>query len=173
MNVGNAQQFHRGILHPHMFPHRHHSPGSALQMAMHVLLLTSTTFGMKLHNFQFPRTSPPQPNTLHTPQRTNTPPPPPLFPPVTSITILKSSPTCLITLFPHQEKAKIDSESFTSKLQQTCETPRSLSAMCHLSLFKTSRTNEYRQMCHPAGSSPTTDPISRCRVLPNAALPVM
>ena len=88
-----------------------------------------------------------------------------LPPPVTTtITILKSSPTCLITQFPHQEKAKIDSESSSSKLFQTCETPRSLSAMCHLCLLKTSRTNEYRRMCHLGWSSPTTDPISRCRV---------
>ena len=108
-----------------------------------------TTFGMKLHHFQFPRIPPPQPNTLRTPQCTNAHPPPPSFPPVTTITILKSSPTCLITQFPHQEKAKIDSESSTSKLFQTCETPRPLSAMCHLCLFKTSRTNEYRRMCHP------------------------
>ena len=164
MNVGNAQQFHRGILHPHMFPHRHHSPGSALQMAMHVLLLPSPTFGMKLHNFQFPRPPPPQPNTLHTSQRINAHPPPPSFPPVTTITILKSSPTCLITLFPHQEKAKIDSESFTSKLQQTCETPRSLSAMCHLSLFKTSRTNEYRRMCHLPRKRATIKLDSRSRL---------
>jgi hypothetical protein len=113
-----------------------------------LLLLTFTTFGMKLHNFQVLRI-PPQQNTLHTPQCTNHPPPP-SFPPVTTITILKSSPTCLITQFPHQEKAKIDSESFTSKLQQTCEIPRPLSAMCHLSLFKTSRTNKCRRMRHPA-----------------------
>jgi hypothetical protein len=82
----------------------------------------------------------------------NTPTPPlhtHSFPPVTSITILKSSPTCLITQFPHQEKAKIDSESSTSKLFQTCEMlPRS-SAMCHLYEYKPSWMNECRQMCHP------------------------
>jgi hypothetical protein len=60
-----------------------------------------------------------------------------------------SSPNFLI------EKAKIDSESFSSKLQQTCETPRPLSAMRHLSIFKTSRTNEMRYMCHPAQNKPT------------------
>ena len=133
-------------------------PLSKIAQTMHVLLLllTSTTFGMKLHQFfNSPAPPPPQPNTLHTSQRINAPPPPQSFPTVTTITILRSSPTCLITQFPHQEKAKIDSESFTSKLQQTCETPRPLSAMCHLSHFKTSRTNEMRYMCHPAQNKPT------------------
>ena len=113
-----------------------------------------TTFGMKLHNFQVLRIPPPQQNTLHTPQCTNAHPPPPSFPPVTTITILKSSPTCLITQFPHR-KSQNRSESSTSKLRQTCETPRPLSAMSHLSLFKTSRTNEMRYMCHPARNKPT------------------
>ena len=78
--------------------------------------------------------------------------------PRTTITILKSFPTCLITQLPHQEKAKIDCESSTSKLFQTCEVLLLLQVLCHLRSFKTPRTNECRRMCHPGlNSQPQLD----------------